>query len=132
MSEELSNEEQEWNNKEEYEEFIEEQDGEYEANKHNIWSVVGLLEYSMEDYMNKLNYEIEYIRDNIRDKKGEKNGDSINPTENNDTDKNELIWSVKLDEFKDDIHDCIETIELMIRNLRHDVKKILIKNKKKD
>ncbi len=128
--EELSNEEQEWNNKEEYEEFIKEQDKEFKDNKKDIWDGVSKIEHSIEAYMMTLDEEIEYIRDNIWDKKGEENGDSINATENSDRDVNNIDWTVERSSFIDNIEECIEKVELMIRNLRHDVKNILIKNKK--
>jgi len=128
--EELSNEEQEWNNKEHYEELIKEQDKEYKDNKKDIWDGLSKIEYSIEEYMNTLDGEIEYIRDNIWDKKGEENGDSINATENSDRDVNNIDWTVERSEFRDNIQECIERVELMIRDLRHDVKNVLIKNKK--
>ncbi len=128
--EELSNEEQEWNNKEEYEEFIKEQDKDFKGHKENIWNSVGNLEDFIEGYMNTLDEEIEYIRDNIWDKKGEENGDSINPTEYCGRDINNTVWTAERSEFRDNIEECIEKVELLIRGLRHDVKNILIKNKK--
>jgi len=128
----MSEEYEEWNDKDHYEEFIKEQDKEYKDNKKDIWDGVSSLEYSIETYMTTLDEEIEYIRDNIWDKKGEENGDSINATEYCDRDVNKIEWYAERSELRDNIEECIEKVELMIRDLRHDVKNILIKNKKKD